>query len=336
MRLPRMKPWSWTLLIVGLIAADGFAVGLGGPSTAHLFLLAWAGGRSRNRPDPPSRRLGCLGRWALDALRPPGIVRNGRIDLRGVAPFCPDRPHSVSTCTVAYLRPLGRRLSAPVRSVQFRVRTALVALAIFGLYLGWEIHAWRTWRLRNDYLRQAAQSAMGVKGDLSTLRSLREEPAEFRGRPPSDSNARRALLRSIAAQAAGVAAKELKKHEVDVQLAKLVHNTNRKQKYERAAAEPWKPVPPDRPMPEPKPEADDGLRLREYRRALADYDQLARTYPDLVEAHSRSAWLRATCPDARCRDGKLAVASATRACELTNWNDADELEVLAAACRRGR
>ena len=67
-------------------------------------------------------------------------------------------------------------------------------------------------------------------------------------------------------------------------------------------------------------------------RALAVYDELARTYPELVEAHSRSAWLRATCPDAQYRDGKLAVESARRTCELTDWHNPGELEVLAAAC----
>ncbi|MGO9921123.1 MAG: hypothetical protein ACLQIB_41340, partial [Isosphaeraceae bacterium] len=74
------------------------------------------------------------------------------------------------------------------------------------------------------------------------------------------------------------------------------------------------------------------LTHRDYRRALAVYDELARTYPELVEAHSRSAWLRATCPDAHYRDGKLAVESARRACELTDWHNPGELEVLAAAC----
>ena len=33
----------------------------------------------------------------------------------------------------------------------------------------------------------------------------------------------------------------------------------------------------------------------------------------------------------RYRDGKKAVASATRACELTDWTDARLLDVLAAA-----
>ena len=64
---------------------------------------------------------------------------------------------------------------------------------------------------------------------------------------------------------------------------------------------------------------------------LAAYDDLARTYPDYVEAHSRTAWIRATCPDARYRNGKLAVASATKACELTKWRNVGALTELAAA-----
>ena len=71
---------------------------------------------------------------------------------------------------------------------------------------------------------------------------------------------------------------------------------------------------------------------RDYTRALAACDELAKTYPDLVEAHSAAAWIRATCPDPSFRDGKLAVASAKRACELTDWRDLGELSILAAAC----
>ena len=54
-------------------------------------------------------------------------------------------------------------------------------------------------------------------------------------------------------------------------------------------------------------------------------------YPDLVEAHERRAWILSTCPDANLRDGKLAVASATRAAELTDWKNVDVLSTLAAA-----
>ena len=41
---------------------------------------------------------------------------------------------------------------------------------------------------------------------------------------------------------------------------------------------------------------------------------------------------RATCPDATLRDGRQAVAAATRACELTAWKDPGLLDTLAAAC----
>ena len=43
------------------------------------------------------------------------------------------------------------------------------------------------------------------------------------------------------------------------------------------------------------------------------------------------AWLWATCPDAKHRDGKRAVASATRACELSKWKEAAHIGSLAAA-----
>ena len=39
----------------------------------------------------------------------------------------------------------------------------------------------------------------------------------------------------------------------------------------------------------------------------------------------------ATCPEARLRDGSKAVASATRACELTQWKVAHPMAALAAA-----
>ncbi len=39
----------------------------------------------------------------------------------------------------------------------------------------------------------------------------------------------------------------------------------------------------------------------------------------------------ATCPDEAYRDGAKAVESATKACELGGWKDADHLDTLAAA-----
>ncbi len=70
---------------------------------------------------------------------------------------------------------------------------------------------------------------------------------------------------------------------------------------------------------------------REYEQALADFDRAIRTEPGYVHAYNDRAWLRATCPEARFRDGKAAVADATRACDLDGWRDPDLVDTLAAA-----
>jgi tetratricopeptide (TPR) repeat protein len=53
--------------------------------------------------------------------------------------------------------------------------------------------------------------------------------------------------------------------------------------------------------------------------------------PAFVPAHGWLAWLLATCPDDKARDGKRAVEYATAACEQTGWNDPLCLDTLAAA-----
>ena len=47
--------------------------------------------------------------------------------------------------------------------------------------------------------------------------------------------------------------------------------------------------------------------------------------------HNARAWTWATCPDAKYRDGRKSVESATKACELTEWNEAGLIDTLAAA-----
>ena len=53
--------------------------------------------------------------------------------------------------------------------------------------------------------------------------------------------------------------------------------------------------------------------------------------PRIAKAYNSRAWLWATCPDEKYRDGKRAVESATLACELTDWKEAYYLDTLAAA-----
>jgi tetratricopeptide (TPR) repeat protein len=70
----------------------------------------------------------------------------------------------------------------------------------------------------------------------------------------------------------------------------------------------------------------------EYDKAMADYSQAVTLEPGNARTLSHLAWLRATCPEVKYRDGKQAVESATRACELSNWSEYDKLSTLAAAC----
>jgi tetratricopeptide (TPR) repeat protein len=69
----------------------------------------------------------------------------------------------------------------------------------------------------------------------------------------------------------------------------------------------------------------------DYYKALIDYNRAVRVDPKYARAYTARAWLYATCPDKKFRDGKLAVESATKACDLTGWKEADKLAVLAAA-----
>lgn len=54
--------------------------------------------------------------------------------------------------------------------------------------------------------------------------------------------------------------------------------------------------------------------------------------PEWTAALNNLAWLYATCPSARFRNGPEAVRLATRACELTGWGKEGALGTLAAAC----
>ncbi len=73
------------------------------------------------------------------------------------------------------------------------------------------------------------------------------------------------------------------------------------------------------------------LKSGRYDMAIADLNEAIRLEGGNAWSHNSLAWVRATCPDAKYRDGKRAVESATRACELTGWKEAYMLGTLAAA-----
>jgi tetratricopeptide (TPR) repeat protein len=73
------------------------------------------------------------------------------------------------------------------------------------------------------------------------------------------------------------------------------------------------------------------LATRQYARAAADWSEVTHLDDEDADAHERLAWLLATCPDDKVRDGTRAVEHAGRACELTKEKSPAALATLAAA-----
>jgi serine/threonine protein kinase/tetratricopeptide (TPR) repeat protein len=69
-----------------------------------------------------------------------------------------------------------------------------------------------------------------------------------------------------------------------------------------------------------------------YRETLSIYESALGADPNHVPLLDRLAWLLATCPVEELRNGAQAVEIATRACELSGWEDAGCINTLAAAC----
>jgi tetratricopeptide (TPR) repeat protein len=69
----------------------------------------------------------------------------------------------------------------------------------------------------------------------------------------------------------------------------------------------------------------------QYARALDDVNEVLRRDPNDIVARRRRAYIRAASPDRALRDGKQAVADAVRACDLSQWKQAETISVLAAA-----
>jgi tetratricopeptide (TPR) repeat protein len=69
----------------------------------------------------------------------------------------------------------------------------------------------------------------------------------------------------------------------------------------------------------------------EYQGAIRDWIEAIRLDPNNGSAYYNIAWLRATCPDERSRNGPEAVEYARQACNLSNWKSAKRLDILAAA-----
>jgi tetratricopeptide (TPR) repeat protein len=73
------------------------------------------------------------------------------------------------------------------------------------------------------------------------------------------------------------------------------------------------------------------MHNRQEERALSDYGEAVRLDPVNHHAINNRAYLLATTEDDRFRNGKKALADATKACELTKWKNPGYLDTLAVA-----
>ena len=71
--------------------------------------------------------------------------------------------------------------------------------------------------------------------------------------------------------------------------------------------------------------------MGQYDKAQADFEEALRLATDDERAYNSVAWFRATCPEAKYRDGKQAVSLGLNACEKTDWTNYACMDTLAAA-----
>lgn len=69
----------------------------------------------------------------------------------------------------------------------------------------------------------------------------------------------------------------------------------------------------------------------QFAEAVGVYRQAIQANPEDDWIHNQVAWILATCPDPTVRDGKAAVAAASKACELSHWANWNWIDTLAAA-----
>ena len=70
----------------------------------------------------------------------------------------------------------------------------------------------------------------------------------------------------------------------------------------------------------------------DYQRAIQDHLEALKRDPKSAGTFNQLGWIWATAPDPDVRNGKQAKECATRACELSEWQEAGYLDTLAAAC----
>ena len=72
-------------------------------------------------------------------------------------------------------------------------------------------------------------------------------------------------------------------------------------------------------------------RSREYSKAMTDWKKALELKPDDGATYNDMAWLLATSPEPKARDGKKALGFALKSCELSEWKNPEAIDTLAAA-----
>jgi tetratricopeptide (TPR) repeat protein len=72
-------------------------------------------------------------------------------------------------------------------------------------------------------------------------------------------------------------------------------------------------------------------RKKDWAKAADDYEKVVEINPESSSGQNGLAWLLCTAPDAKVRDGKRALETAKKACELTGYKNGGYLDTLAAA-----
>lgn len=70
---------------------------------------------------------------------------------------------------------------------------------------------------------------------------------------------------------------------------------------------------------------------KDWEKSLIDFNRLAAASPTDWQGRRGAAWIYATCPDEKFRDGAKAIQLAGELCALSKWTNADEIDILAAA-----
>jgi tetratricopeptide (TPR) repeat protein len=78
--------------------------------------------------------------------------------------------------------------------------------------------------------------------------------------------------------------------------------------------------------------AESYYKLHKYESARTDYDKAISIAPASPGDYNDYAWLLATCPDPRIRNGAKAVQLATQACNLSSWTEWQYIDTIGVAC----